>query len=316
MNREKNIKRIAELLAWIESKVKHFNKLHYTDINISSETFFADLLNIIYDYSFINLNEQKINSPYADLHDSKNNIFCQVTSKKTSEKIKDSIKGIESLDTCDSKSKIIILLLSSKPRYSTKFETVKVQFDNNNDILDTLLLIQKISTLDNDRIERVKQYLELNLDAIDGKEKTICNEDETIIDIIDFLTANSTIMHKDIESFIDPDDKINRRFSEYADYLKDEYRDMFSVYGGSIKVAYNNMMNDEVKIKKHNRYLKTISVEALDSADNNPKKALDLLINRMDALISTSGKNYDKNAIRFYLVDQIIQCNVFPNEVH
>jgi len=314
MKREKNLKRIAELLAWIQAKIQLLNKLHFLDINISSETFFSEFLNLVFGYSFINLNQQSINNPYADLYDSTNNIYCQVTSDKKSDKIKESIKGIESLSNCNKDSKIVILLLTSKPRYTTDFNTKKVVFDKEKDIIDTAKLIQKIDSLENEEIQKIKDYLELNLDAINDKEKTICSEDETIIEIVHFL-SNSDIISDEIESIVDPEDKINRRFSKYANYIKDEYKDLFVAYGNSLTIAYNNIISDEIRRKKHNRFLKTMSVDALDECENNPKKALDKLVVDLNALISSGGKNYDKNAIRFYLVDQTIKCNVFPNEV-
>lgn len=314
MKREKNLKRIAELLAWIQAKVQLFNKLHYLDINISSETFFADLLNLVMDLNFSNLNQQNMNNPYADLYDQMNNIYCQVTSEKTSGKIKESIDGVESLVSCDKDSRLIILLLTSKPRYTTDFVTKKITFGKDNDIIDMTKLLHIISTKDNAKVVIIKEYLEHNLDAINEKEKTICSEDETIIQIIDYL-SNTQTLSDEIDSIIDPHDKINRRFSSYAEYIKDEYKDLYVAYGISLSTVYGSLINDEIKRAIHNRYLKTLSVKALEICQNNPKMALDNLVIELNNVISSNGRNYDKSAIRFYLVDQIIKCNVFPNEV-
>lgn len=312
---EETSKRIAELLAWIQSKIKLYNRMNYRDINITSETFFADLLNLIYNFNFLNLNKQSFNSPYVDLYDSKNNVFCQVTSEKTSKKIKETIEGVENRNDCNNSSRLIIFLLTEKPNYTTQFDTKKIKFDKNSDIIGIPDLITFINSLsDYNRINEIKNYLENSLDAVDGKEKTICSEEETIIKIIEYLSSDKTIF-EETKSITDPENKINNRFKQYAAFIKNEYKELYGVYGISLNLAYDKLIDDEIKEKIHNSHLKNESIKALDTAKNNPIEALDILVISLNDLISKNGKAYDKCAIRFYLVDQIIKCNVFPNEV-
>lgn len=222
--------------------------------------------------------------------------------------------GVEKLPNCDEKSKLVIFLLADKPKYTTRFSTTKINFNKHLDIIDICDLISHINKLDPLKITQIKEYLEYNLDAIDGGEKTICSENETIIRIVEYL-SNSTEVLNEIESIIDPDNKINNRFSRYAETIKDEYKDYYLAYGISLNTVYNSLIDDRVKQIKHDRYLKTISIKALDKNQNNPLLALDYLVKKVNDLISLNGKKYDKGAIRFYLIDQIIRCNVFPNEV-
>jgi hypothetical protein len=175
MLREKYIKRIADLLAWIESKVRNLNCLNYYDINITSETFFADLLNLVFDFELINRNEQKSNSPYADLYDPKRDIYVQVTSTKTTKKIQDTIDGIETFDGIMPTTRVIILLLTDKPVFRTEFRTCSISFNKSTDIYDIKMLLKHISTLATDNLRDIVEYLEKNLDAVNGSEKSICS---------------------------------------------------------------------------------------------------------------------------------------------
>ena len=61
-------------------------------------------------------------------------------------------------------------------------------------------------------------------------------------------------------------------------------------------------------------YLQDISIEILEEAKNNPVEALNKLVEFFEERLSENGKQYDRAAIKFYLVNETIKCNVFPNE--
>lgn len=60
--------------------------------------------------------------------------------------------------------------------------------------------------------------------------------------------------------------------------------------------------------------LQDISMQFLDETDDNPIKALNKLVGYFEAKLSVNGKKYDRAAIKFYLVNEMIKCRVFPNE--
>ncbi|WP_153063498.1 SMEK domain-containing protein [Lysinibacillus mangiferihumi] len=62
------------------------NKIGYTDINKSTEDFYAGLLSLIYEINLLNMNETKVNHPAINLGDIESQICYQVTS--TSERAK------------------------------------------------------------------------------------------------------------------------------------------------------------------------------------------------------------------------------------
>lgn len=61
-------------------------------------------------------------------------------------------------------------------------------------------------------------------------------------------------------------------------------------------------------------YLQDISIRYLDASNNDPMEALNALVNFFDDKLSENGKKYDRMAIKFYLINEMIKCSVFPNE--
>ena len=61
-------------------------------------------------------------------------------------------------------------------------------------------------------------------------------------------------------------------------------------------------------------YLQDISIRHLDASNNDPMEALNALVNFFDDKLSENGKKYDRMAIKFYLINEMIKCSVFPNE--
>ena len=56
------------------------------------------------------------------------------------------------------------------------------------------------------------------------------------------------------------------------------------------------------------------SVQFLEEEQDNPIAALNKLVTYFETKLSANGKKYDRSAIKFYLVNEMIKCRVFPNE--
>jgi len=61
-------------------------------------------------------------------------------------------------------------------------------------------------------------------------------------------------------------------------------------------------------------YLQDISIQYLEDAADNPVDALNNLVAYFEEMLSCNGKRYDRAAIKFYLINEMIKCRVFPNE--
>ena len=94
MNRELYMKSITEKLTLYKLETSELDKINLYDINITSENFYAGLLNLIMGWNLRNVNFSEKNTPGIDLVDDDNKITVQVTSNNTSDKIKHTIDAV------------------------------------------------------------------------------------------------------------------------------------------------------------------------------------------------------------------------------
>lgn len=140
------------------------------------------------------------------------------------------------------------------------------------------------------------------------------NEVETIIDLIEYMSNHCELSERDFEKTVpDPDRKIYERFKEYCKSIENEIKE-YAVYYNARKAAEEAIGLDILTVAKTRGYLKYISKRFLREYKNNPMDALDALTDYFDGELKLAGKNYDYNAIRFYLISEIPKCNVFPND--
>ena len=53
-------------------------------------------------------------------------------------------------------------------------------------------------------------------------------------------------------------------------------------------------------------YLQDISIQFLDETNDDPVKALNMLVTYFDYKLSINSKKYDRAAIKFYLINEMI----------
>lgn len=86
------IGQIIDELTAVSQQVKNRAGLQLFDLNRYLEDFFKEVLNIVYDYKLINLNEERSNNPGLDLGDEKAKVAFQITSTKTSDKVNETLR--------------------------------------------------------------------------------------------------------------------------------------------------------------------------------------------------------------------------------
>lgn len=314
MNREVYIENIADNLGILSKQVEIRNAINLYDINILAEDFYSGLLNIIYGTSYVNKNIIEKNAAAIDLVDTLNRKAIQVTSDNTSDKIKHTIEEYILNESYKKYDELKILILTKKKNYTTTFDTQgKFAFDKSRDIIDVEDLIVYIRSLDIDKLKQINDYLHKELfDKYDRTVQTEASEVDTIIDLIEFISTNKRVTTpKDV--VIDPEFKIHKRFKEFADSITSQYSELLVVYGNALS-EIENEKGDEAQDIITRIYLQDISVNYLNSSNNNPIEALDNLTTFFNDKLSLNGKKYDRAAIKFYLVDKMIKCSVFPNE--
>ncbi len=315
LNREVYLQGISRNLALLSREVSIRNAINLYDINIVAEDFYAGLLNVVYRFELKNANAIERNAQAIDLIDTTNRIAVQVTSDNSSEKIKHTISEFVSSRSYVLYDRLIVLILTQKKKYRTMFQTDGCfSFDKNKDILDPESLIKHIETLDVAHIKEINEYLERELREKSEEVKTTqASEVDTIIDLITYISQHKEVRKK-IDVEIDPEYKIYKRFKAFADQLVTEYTTMFAFYGEALRIVNETLGTDEAQDIITTFYLQDISMVFLDEANNDPVKALGKMVCFFEDKLSQNGKKYDRAAIKFYLVNEMIKCSVFPNE--
>ena len=121
-------------------------------------------------------------------------------------------------------------------------------------------------------------------------------------------------VNKDRKTTVDPEYKIYKRFKNFTDKLITEYTTLYTIYGEALNIVNETLGIDEAQDIIIMFYLQDISVQFLEEEHDNPIAALNKLVTYFEEKLSTNGKKYDRSAIKFYLVNEMIKCRVFPNE--
>ena len=315
MNKEVYLKNIAENLALLSREVSILNAVNLYDINIIAEDFFPGLLNLIYGYELKNANHLEKNAPAIDLIDQKNRIAVQVTSDNSSTKIKHTIEEFNKSQAYHLYDRLVVLILTQKKKYSSNFDTQGLfSFEKARDIWDVEKLIKDIRELETAQIKNVSDYLSEELyNKYYSVRETQAGEVDTIIDLIEYISQHRKV-NKDRETTVDPEYKIYKRFKNFADKLITEYTTLYTIYGEALNIVNETLGIDEAQDIIIMFYLQDISVQFLEEEHDNPIAALNKLVTYFEEKLSTNGKKYDRSAIKFYLVNEMIKCRVFPNE--
>lgn len=315
MNKEVYLKNIAENLALLSREVSILNAVNLYDINIIAEDFFPGLLNLIYGYELKNANHLEKNAPAIDLIDQKNRIAVQVTSDNSSTKIKHTIEEFNKSQAYHLYDRLVVLILTQKKKYSSNFDTQGLfSFEKARDIWDVEKLIKDIRELETAQIKNVSDYLSEELyNKYYSVRETQAGEVDTIIDLIEYILQHRKV-NKDRETTVDPEYKIYKRFKNFADKLITEYTTLYTIYGEALNIVNETLGIDEAQDIIIMFYLQDISVQFLEEEHDNPIAALNKLVTYFEEKLSINGKKYDRSAIKFYLVNEMIKCRVFPNE--
>lgn len=305
-NRHLYLTLIGKRLAYLKTEVELFNSLNLTDINVYAENFYRDFFNLL-GYEFDNTNFIQNNFAHIDLLDTKNKLAIQVTSQNDNKKIKEAIDGFfKDSSRKDYKLKILLIAKNAKD-YRTKFGN---NFNHKEDVLDIKKILAEINNItDLVKLKSIADFL--NEQILQERKKTESNEVETIMALIEYLSKDDNRCISEKPENVDPQFKIYKRFSEHSAFLINLYTELCTVYQQPLIEA--KRVIDGVKAIKISSYLKDESDKILTVERNNPQVALEKLVELFYGKLSESGIKFDKSAIKFYLLDELINCNVFPN---
>jgi len=162
MIHEQYINTITDGLTFLSIKLKALNSCNLTSINIHSEYFFRDFLNLLLDLKLVNTSSLKQNAPAIDLEDEEKKICFQVTSDNSLGKTRKTLKTFENHMLYRKYNRLIIIQLVDKTKHK-KVNTQYLKFDKSNDIWGIQDLIRKCM---DSELERLKNISNLVKDTI------------------------------------------------------------------------------------------------------------------------------------------------------
>jgi len=309
--REKQMNFITDKLSYLQTKIRNRNSLNLTDINIHAENFFRDFFDKMGD-SFSNTNFDSQNAAHIDLIDPENKRAIQITSQNDNQKITQAIEGFYK-DGSKKDYKLQVLLISKDAKnYSTDFTSQgKYPFNHKEDVIDIRRLLAKINNEKVPVINSIARFLEDQI--VIERRRTESKEVETIMALIDYLSDDQNRQLIDRVENVDPEKKFYKRFAEHSDFIEKQYQMLFTVYNTALLSAQETI--DAVEAIIISSYLQSESDQLLTQNNNDPKAALNDLVEYFYTKLSENAfESFDKQAIRYYLLDEMIKCNVFPNQ--
>lgn len=295
-------------------QVETLNSLNLQDDNIHAENFFRDLLNLALGYDLANINIVEPNAKAIDLGDDVERIAIQVTSTSDFSKIKHTHDGFVRGGLETRYDRLVVLIIGEKKSYRESRLGGNGVFEMSleNDVWGIPELLRKIGDLKLSELEKCLDFLraELRIRELQGS-----NEVETLIRLIEVLSvAEDDISLGDNREDPDPEGKIRHRFADHAKFLEELYVRLHELYGRALSEVSRHSDLGHIKVRKLQVFLMHWSDRILNQCGDDPEQALRMLTDKVLHMMGSSDVAYDDGAVRYYLIDQLIACNVFPNK--
>lgn len=314
MNRSDLIKGITHYLTHLRMQVELLNSLNLQDDNVHAENFFRDLLNLGLGYKLTNINIVEKNARAIDLGDGVERIAIQVTSTSDLGKIKHTHGGFVKSGLDSKYDRLVVLIIGEKKAYREASLGGEGVFGLSleDDVWGMTDLLRKISDLPLDRLVQCRDFLRAELRIAEPRE---ANEVNTLIRLIEALSAaEDGLSLGDNREDPDPEGKIHDRFAQHAEFLEQMYVKLHEIYGRALAEVNRHSDLSHIRVRKLQVYLMQWSDRILNERGGDPHVALDVLTKKVITVMGVTDVAFDDGAVRYYLIGQLISCNVFPNK--
>jgi hypothetical protein len=154
-------------LSVVRYMVKALSNRGLTDLNRESESFMRDVLNIVYGYELINLNDEALNMAAIDLADKSAKLAFQVTSSSDSGKIKSTIEKFVKHKHHETYDTLMFMMLAGKKAYTTDFDTGGTfKFDHKKHVIDMDDVTEAAQKLSLEQLEKLSRYVDRQLPSV------------------------------------------------------------------------------------------------------------------------------------------------------
>lgn len=314
MNRTRYYNYIEEKLGILAYRINLRGKLNILDLNIHSETFFADLCNLLFDFELINMNEFRQNVEGIDLVDSKNKVIVQVSATCSKQKIEDSLsKDILSSYRGYRYKFIAISREAGKLRETTFNNPHKMIFDPAEDIIDNASILRAIS---NKQIIKQKSIFELIKNEL-GYEIDIIKVDSNLATIINVLASENlteNIESPEINIFeIDKKIEFNELTSvkETIDDYKIYYHKLDQKYSEFDREGSNKSFSVFQVIRKQYKMLQNEGKSSQEVFFSVASNITDIIVNSNN-YVEIPYEELEM-CVDILIVDAFIRCKIFKN---
>lgn len=314
MNRSNYFNYIEEKLDVLSLRIKNRGKINLLDLNIYSETFFAELMNYLLGYNLENINAIKPNTEGIDLIDNKNKIIVQVSATCSKQKIEKSLSKKIYKNYLGFSFKFVAISGSADKLKSKTFKNpYKINFLPLNDIYDIRSLLNIILNMN---IKNQRTLYEFIKDEL-GNSVDMIKVNTNLASIINILSQDNladVIDSPEINSF-----EIFRKI-EFNDLLSVQSTiDDYKIYYSILDEKYKEF--DKQGVNKSFSILSTIRKQYIKLLGSNikPYEIFYSIIDNLIELIMNS-KNYVEipyeeleTCVSILVVDAFTRCKVFKN---
>lgn len=278
MNRSQYFNYIEEKLNFLSYRIKSRGKINLLDLNIYSETFFAELFSLLLKCKLENINAVKQNTEGIDLIDEKNKIIAQVSSTCSKQKIESSLSKKIFSDYSDFRFKFIAIVGDTDKLRSDTFKNpYGAMFSPKEDIYDIKVLLNIVLNLQIKEQRKLYEFLREELGNIIDIVKVDSNL-ATIINILSKEDLTGVTNSPEINSF---------------EILR--------------KIEFNDLLTVQPTIDDYKVYYSRIDEKYKEFDKQGANKSLSVLSIMRNQYIKLSGKTEDPHEIFFSIIDNVIE---------
>lgn len=316
MQRQIHLENIIRSLGGLCSQVRLCSSLNLNNLSIHCENFYRDLLNLVYGYNLKNINIDVANVDTVDLGDDHVPIAIQVTATAALSKTRKTVDAFSEKGHARTYKRLVMLIITEKA--ARRDDEIKSKdggyvLDVENDIWSIETILKSIQQKPTEDIITISSFLSKELANL--HPDYVSREIDTFLNLVYLLSEQDG--NSDGKSYIDdpdPEGKIRKRFVDHAPFLEEIYKDLYIEYGRALSDSLESSKLGQPRIRRLGIHLKVESDTILTKHNGNARDALEDLVKTYCGYLAKRSSSFDVGAVRFFLVDQLIRCNVFPNK--
>lgn len=316
--RKRDFDSIEIYLTLLNTSINLRSSLNILDLNIHSENFFRDFLNLIFSWHLENMNFEHHNSESIDLIDNESKILVQVSSINSRPKINGTLQKLDGIEFVGYHFLFVDLGEPDRNVFTRSYvETQFLVFDKKMDIINSKTILRIVENNTIEQNNKILKFLSSELINIQDMR----TEETNLAAVINLISEISLDDADEISSFVVDTYRIEEKIE--FNNLQDCYEDIsdFSIYAGKIQKIYDNYAEtgrNKTKSIFHaiRSMLKKLITENPGMSDSELFLGLvGILKSRVIESINYIPVMSDEldMYVKIIVVDAFIKCKIFKN---